>query len=315
MELERAITRFLGTEDTLLHASGYHANTGLLESLLSDRDYVFADGQIEPALADGVRLCRARVLSYRSNDMDHLEDRLKRSRQARFRAIVTPGVFPLDGVAANLGALCALAERYDAVVAVDDAHGIGVLGKTGRGTPEAAGVSDRIDVVTGTFGHALGGGAGGFCSGRKEIVGWLRQKSRPYLASTAPPPAAAAAALKAIGIAAGEPKLREQLRENARFFRTALTEAGFRVIEGEHPAVAVILGDAVTTQKMADHLFRGGVFAMGFCHPVVAEGTARLRALVSARHTQKTLKAAVTAMAQAARDIGLIMHGGVARSV
>lgn len=301
-ELEAALTKFLGTEDTLVFPSGYHAGTGLLESLVGDRDYVFCDEQTDPSLADGIRLSRAKVFSYRTNDMDHLEDRLKRSRAARFRVIATDGVFPLDGTTANLAAICALGEKYDALVVVDDRHGIGVLGAKGRGAAEKLGVAGKVDAITGTFGVALGGGAGGFVSGRKAIVGWLRQKSRPHLVSTSLAPASAAAALKAIEVVRDDDGLRESLATNVRIFRSGLTEAGLKVIASDHPAVAVVLGDAVTTQRMADLLFKKGVFAMGFCHPVVPEGAARIRAQVTAKHTQKALKAAVATFTEAFKE-------------
>jgi glycine C-acetyltransferase len=302
-ELERALAQFLGTGDALLYPSGYHANTGLFESLLSDRDYLFCDEMIRPSLADGARLCRARVYSYRNQDMEHLEDRLRRSRAARFRIIATDGVFPLSGLVANLRDIYQLAAKYNALVAVDDTQGIGVIGEHGRGTHDALGLGDRLDLVTGSFGAALGGGAGGFAAGRKEIVTWLRQKSRSYLSSTALPPSAVATALKALELLRTEPQLREALDLNVRLFRDALAEHGLWTAEGEHPAVAVLIRHAVAAQRLTDFLYRKGVFAIGFCHPVVPEGAARIRAQVTARHSQNALSKAADAFAEGATEL------------
>jgi glycine C-acetyltransferase len=305
VDLEQAIAKHLGAEDALVFSSGYHADTGLLESLLSDRDYVFADEQLRPSLADGVRLCRARVYSYRHQDLNHLEDRLKRSRTARFRVVATDGVFPLSGRTAQLSEIYSLAEKYGAIVAVDDSHGVGVLGENGRGTHHHLGVADKLELVTGTLGHALGG-FGGFVAGKRQIIAWLRQKSRPYLASAALPPSAAAAALKALELLRNEPKLLETLRANVRFFRSGLAKCGFSGVEGrEHPAVAVAIGDAVSAQRLADLLYRRRVFALGFCHPVVPEGAARIRAQITVRHTEDTLRTAIEAFSESAKELKL----------
>jgi glycine C-acetyltransferase len=302
-ELERTLAEFLGTGDALLYPSGYHANTGLFESLLSDRDYLFCDEMIRPSLADGVRLCRARVYSYRNQDMEHLEDRLRRSRAARFRIIATDGVFPLSGLVANLRDIYGLAAKYNALVAIDDTQGLGVLGEHGRGTHDSLGLTDRIDLVTGSFGAALGGGAGGFAAGRKEIIAWLRQKSRSYLSSTALPPASAAAALRALELLRSEPQLREQLDANVKVFRDSLAEHGLWTAEGEHPAVAVLIRNAVAAQKLADFLYRKGVFVIGFCHPVVPEGAARIRAQITVHHSAKALSRASDAFAEGATEL------------
>jgi glycine C-acetyltransferase len=302
-QLERALAQFLGTGDALVYPSGYHANTGLFESLLSDRDYLFCDEMIRPSLADGARLCRARVYSYRNQDMEHLEDRLRRSRAARFRIIATDGVFPLSGLVANLRDIYGLAAKYNALVAVDDSQGIGVIGDHGKGAHDQLGLTDRIDLVTGSFGAALGGGAGGFVAGRKEIVTWLRQKSRSYLSSTTLPPASAAAALKSLELLRTEPQLREQLDMNVKLFRDALAEHGLWTAEGEHPAVAVLIRHAVGAQRLTDFLYRKGVFAIGFCHPVVPEGAARIRAQVTVRHSQKALSKAADAFAEGATEL------------
>jgi glycine C-acetyltransferase len=306
-DLERAIVRFAATEDALLFPSGYHANTGLFESLLTDRDFVFADEQIRPSLADGIRLSRARAYSYRNLDMEHLEDRLKRSRSARFRVIVTDGVFSLSGLTAHLREMYTLAAKYEALVVVDDSHGIGVLGEHGRGTHRHHRISDKIDLLTGSFGNALGGGLGGFVTGRSEIIAWLRQKSRPYLASTALPPSSVATALKALDLLANQPKLLEAMRSNTRAFRGALAENGLlHAATGEHPAIAVPIGDAVLAQRLTDLLYRAGIFAIGFCHPIVPEGSARIRAQVTARHTEADIKKAVDAFLEGARELNLL---------
>ena len=302
-ELERALAQFLGTGDALVYPSGYHANTGLFESLLGDRDYLFCDELIRPSLADGVRLARARVYSYRNQDMEHLEDRLRRSRAARFRVIVTDGIFPLSGLVANLRDIYGLAAKYNALVVVDDSQGIGVVGDSGGGTHDLLGLVDRIDLVTGTFGAVLGGGAGGFVAGRKEVVGWLRQKSRSYLSSTALPPASVAAAHTALELVRAEPQLREQLAMNVKLFRDALAEHGLWTAEGDHPAVAVLIRHAVAAQRLTDFLYKKGVFAIGFCHPVVPEGAARIRAQVTVRHTQKALSKAADAFAEGATEL------------
>jgi glycine C-acetyltransferase len=301
-ELERALSRFLGTEDTVVFGSGHHAATGLFESLLSDRDYLFCDAQVGPSLADGIRLCRAKVLPYRTRDVADLEDRLRRSRSARFRVIVTDGVFPLEAATAPLADICALAQRYDALVVVEDGHGIGVLGSNGRGTPELLGVGDQVDVVSGSFGHALGS-AGGFVSGRKEITAWLRQKSRPYLSASALAPAAAAATLQALELIGIQPALRSGMRAKVHGFKAALVQQGLQVLGGAHPTLALVLGDAVTTQRTADLLFRKGVFVMGFCHPVVPEGAARLCMQVTGRHGAEALAEAADKLGACVREL------------
>ena len=303
--LEEALSSFLGTEASLVFPSGYHANAGVLESLVGERDYVFCDEQTHPSLADGVRLSRARIFAYRNNDMEHLEDRLRRSRAARFRVIVTDGVFPLDGAIADLRAIVALAGKYKATVIVYDAQGVGVLGEGGRGTPEHLGVAGQIDVTTGSFAHALGVGAGGYVSGRRDVVEWLRQKSRPYLASMALAPASAAAAKGALELLASYGDVRAALRESVVFFRNELGAHGLNVREGVHPIVAVQVGDAVLAQRLADLLWRRGLFVMGFCYPVVPEGQALLRAQVTVRHDERVLREAAASFAEAARTLRL----------
>ncbi len=305
VELEKAVAKFLGTEDALVFASAYHAATGVFESLLGEKDYLVCDGQLNAGLADGVKLCRARVFQYRNGDMGELEDRLRRSRSARFRVIITDGVFPLEGTIAPLASICELAEKYEAVVMVDDSQGLGVLGAKGRGCAELFEVGKRVELTVGSFAHALGAGEGGFVAGKKEIVAWLRQKSRPHLTSNALSPAAAAAALQALELAAAQ-ELRDQLNENARIFREGLRAEGFKLIDSLHPTVSVLLGDAVATQRMADLLFRKGIFAMGFCHPVVPEGSARIRAQVTRAHTPKDLTVAASTFGAAARELKVL---------
>lgn len=298
-DLERAITRFLGTEETLLFSSRYHANTGLFESLFDDRDWVFCDEHAHPSLADGLRLSKVRVVGFKSNDMDHLEDRLKRSRAARFRVIVTEGVFPLDGRCADLPAICSLAQRYDAQVFVDDSEGIGVMGALGRGTAQALGVAGDLDLVTGTLTHAVGAGSGGFASGRSALIAWLRQKSRPYLVSSAPPPASVAAALAALELIGEDLEPLEALRRNTALLRQGLADRGFEVLEADHPIVVLLVGQAVTAQRLTNLLYQQGIYTIGFCHPVVPEGKARVRSVVSARHEESELRTVLDAFESA----------------
>lgn len=301
VELEKELAKWLGTDDAVLFPSGYHANTGLFEAMLSDRDFVFCDEMVKPSLADGIRLCRGRTFAFRHRDVNHLEDQLKRSRAARFRVIATDGVFPLDGQCAPLNEIISLAAKYDALVAIDDSHGLGVLGEAGRGSLVHLGIASKAHVVTATFGNALGGGAGGFIACSKEIATWLKQKSRPYLASTALAPVSAAAALKAVQLVKSEPKLRDELAANVKTFRDALVAQGCTVEAGSHPAIAVMIGNAVKCQRTADLLHKSGVYAIGFCHPVVPEGAARIRVQVNVGHDKKQLLKAAEAFAAAAR--------------
>ncbi|MEZ4269956.1 MAG: glycine C-acetyltransferase [Myxococcota bacterium] len=305
-DLERVVSEFLEAEDTLLFASGYHANTGLFESLLGDQDSIFCDDLIHPSLADGIRLCGARVFPYRNNDMEHLEEHLKRSRGARFRAVVTDGVFALSGAAADLPGICDLAERYDALVVVHDAEGIGVLGAQGQGTAKLLGVQQRVHVITGTFGRSLGAGTGGFIAGRQDLIAWLRQKSRPYLMANAPPPSSTAAAQRALEILQRDTTLVVQLQSNVAKFREKLIHKGFKLHEGQHPIVAVMVGDAVVAQRMVDKLYHDDVFAVGFCHPVVPEGQARIRAQICSEHTEETLDKAVRSFVKAGQVLKVI---------
>jgi glycine C-acetyltransferase len=304
--LERAISAFLGTDDTILYGSCFDANGGLFEVLLDERDAVISDALNHASVIDGIRLCKAARLRYAHADMADLEAKLNEARSARLRLIATDGVFSMDGDLAKLDRIVELADRYDAVVMVDDSHGTGVLGPNGRGTPAHFGVADRVDIVTSTLGKALGGAAGGFTSGRAEIVELLRQRSRPYLFSNALPPVIAAAALQAVTLVAEGDALRAQLRENAAFFRSGLTALGFTLVPGDHPIIPVMLGEAALATRMADRLLAEGIYVVGFSYPVVPKGQARIRVQMSAAHTQPQLERAIAAFAKVGRELGVI---------
>jgi glycine C-acetyltransferase len=304
-ELEAALTRFHGTDDTILYGSCFDANGGLFETLLGAEDAVISDELNHASIIDGVRLCKAQRFRYRHNDMADLEAKLIESKPARFRLIATDGVFSMDGTISNLGAICDLAEKYQALVMVDECHAAGFLGKTGRGTPEHCGVEGRIDIITGTLGKALGGGSGGYTTGRKGIVELLRQRSRPYLFSNSLTPSIVAASLKAIEIATRSTELRDRLENSTQFFRKALTENGLTIRPGQHPIVPVMIGEAALAQKVADRLLELGLYVIGFFFPVVPQGTARIRTQVSAAHTQDDLQFAVDSFAKAKSEFGL----------
>jgi len=297
-ELEAALTKFLGTEDTILYPSCFDANGGLFETLLAEKDAVISDELNHASIIDGVRLCKAQRFRYKHNDMDDLEAQLRAAQDARFRLIATDGCFSMDGTIANLPAICDLAEKYGAMTMIDDAHATGFLGKTGRGTHEYRGVMGRIDIITGTLGKALGGASGGFTSGRKEIVDLLRQRSRPYLFSNTVAPPVVAASLKALELLSGSTELRDKLEENTKFFRAALTERGLTIKPGVHPIVPIMIGDAAKSQKFAARMLEKGVYIIGFFYPVVPHGTARVRTQVSAAHSRKDLEFAVNAFAE-----------------
>lgn len=302
-ELESVLAKLLGTEDALVYASGHHANTGLFEAMLGDRDYVFCDEMMRPSLADGIRLSRARAYGYRNNDMEHLEDRLKRSRAARFRIIATDGVFPVTGRVANLSAIYELAAKYHATVVVDDSQGLGVLGGAGEGTHASLALEGKIELVTGSFGNALGGGAGGFAAGRAPLINWLRQKSRSHLTSTALTPSAVAVALKAIELCRTQPQLRKTLNAKLQIFKDGMTKDAGLIPDVTHPAVSVLTRNAVATQRLADMLYRQKMFAIGYCHPVVAEGDARLGIRITAQHSDKDLEAAAKAIGDGMKEL------------
>jgi glycine C-acetyltransferase len=300
-QLEQRISAFLGTEDTILYSSCFDANGGLFETLLGAQDAVISDELNHASIIDGIRLCKARRLRYRNRNMADLEDQLKASADARRRLIATDGVFSMDGYVAPLDEICDLAERYQAMVMVDDSHAVGFVGARGRGTPELHGVTDKVDIVTGTLGKALGGASGGYTSGRKEIVDLLRQRSRPYLFSNSVAPAVAGASLKVLDLLESSDDLRARLRENTAWFRQQMTSLGFDILPGDHPIVPIMIGDAAQATRMADLLLDKGVYVIGFSYPVVPVGKARIRTQVSAAHSREDLQAAVTAFT-AARD-------------
>ena len=300
-DLEERISAFLGTQDTILYSSCFDANGGLFETLLGDQDAVISDELNHASIIDGIRLSKARRLRYRNRDMADLEGQLKASADARRRLIATDGVFSMDGYLAPLGEICDLADRYQAMVMVDDSHAVGFVGARGRGTPELHGVTGRVDIVTGTLGKALGGASGGYTSGRREIVDLLRQRSRPYLFSNSVAPAVVGASLKVLDLLETSDDLRARLRDNTSWFREAMTGQGFDVLPGDHPIVPVMIGDAARATQMADRLLGKGVYVIGFSYPVVPVGKARIRTQVSAAHSREDLQAAVTAFA-AVRD-------------
>jgi glycine C-acetyltransferase len=300
-ELEQRLSTFLGTEDTILYGSCFDANGGLFETLLDEQDAVISDELNHASIIDGIRLCKARRLRYRNRDMADLETQLQSAQQARRRLIATDGVFSMDGYVAPLRAICDLADRYGAMVMVDDSHAVGFVGPSGRGTPELHGVVDRVDIVTGTLGKALGGASGGYTSGRREIVALLRQRSRPFLFSNTVAPPIVAASLAALDLLTSSDDLRARLRANAALFRERMTALGFDILAGDHPIVPVMLGDAARAARLADRLLEKGVYVVAFSYPVVPHGKARIRTQVSAAHTAEDLLQAAAAFA-AARD-------------
>jgi glycine C-acetyltransferase len=302
-ELEGRLSEFFGTEDTILYGSCFDANGGLFEVLLDERDAVISDELNHASIIDGVRLCKAQRSRYRNRDMADLETRLKEASGARRRLIATDGVFSMDGYVAPLPEICDLAERYDAMVMVDDSHAVGFVGAGGRGTPEYHGVADRIDVLTGTLGKALGGASGGYTSGRREIIDLLRQRSRPYLFSNSLAPVIAAASLEVLDLIASSDDLRAQLRENTAYFRRRLTEEGFDILPGDHPIVPIMIGDAVRAGQLAEAVLRKGLYVIAFSFPVVPQGKARIRTQVSAAHTRADLDRALAAFVEAREEL------------
>jgi len=288
-ELERRLSEFLGTEDTLLYGSCFDANGGLFETLLGEADAIISDELNHASIIDGVRLCKAQRFRYRNSDMADLEAKLREAQGNRLRLIATDGVFSMDGYVANLPAICELADRYDASVMVDDSHAVGFMGPRGRGTPEHLGVSGRIDILTGTLGKALGGASGGYTSGRREIIEYLRQRSRPYLFSNTLAPPIVAGSLKALEILSKSTDLRDRLEANAAFFRAEMQGHDFNILPGEHPIIPIMLGEAALAARMADAMLDEGVYVVGFSYPVVPQGKARIRTQVSAAHTREDL--------------------------
>jgi glycine C-acetyltransferase len=305
-QLEQKVSQFLGTDDTILYSSCFDANAGLFETLLGPEDAVISDELNHASIIDGIRLCKAQRFRYKNNDMADLEARLKEARDARFRLIATDGSFSMDGIVANLKGICNLADRYDALVMVDDSHSTGFIGKTGRGTPEYHGVMDRVDIITSTFGKALGGASGGFTSGRREIIDILRQRSRPYLFSNTLAPGGAAAVFKALETLSSSTELRDRLERNTIYFRNGMTQAGFKINPGEHPIVPIMLGDAKVAVEMADRMLAEGVYVIAFSYPVVPKGKARIRVQVSAALTVADLDTAIAAFTKVGKKIGVI---------
>lgn len=303
--LERSLSTFLGTEDTILYSSCFDANGGLFETLLGAEDAIFSDALNHASIIDGIRLCKARRFRYANNDLDELEGHLRGAQDARFRLIATDGVFSMDGTIARLDALCDLAEKYRALVMVDDSHAVGFLGKTGRGTHEACGVMERVDILTGTLGKALGGASGGYTSGKREIIELLRQRSRPYLFSNTLAPSIVGGSLKALELLTASTELRDRLETNTGFFREGIQKLGFNVPAGTHPICPILLGDAALAGKFADALLVRGVYAIGFSYPVVPQGRARIRTQISAAHSQEELSFALEAFAAVKKDLGI----------
>jgi len=305
-ELEERLSAYLGMEDTILYSSCFDANGGLFEALLDAEDAVVSDALNHASIIDGIRLCKARRLRYANGDMDELEQALKDSQSARVRLIATDGVFSMDGSIAKLGEICDLADRYGALVMVDDSHATGFIGARGRGSHELRGVMDRVDIMTGTLGKALGGASGGYVAARREIVGWLRQRSRPYLFSNSIPPAVAAATLRVLELLESSPELRERVHANARYFREQLQNLGYDLLPGEHPIVPIMLGEAPLAVRLAERLQADGVYVVAFAFPVVPHGKARIRTQLSAAHSTRQLDQVVKAFAGAGRELGIL---------
>jgi glycine C-acetyltransferase len=303
--LEARLSEFLGTEDTILYSSCFDANGGLFETLLGEQDAIISDELNHASIIDGIRLCKARRFRYKNNDMADLEQQLRLAADCRFRLIATDGVFSMDGIIANLPDICTLADQHRALVMVDDSHAVGFMGPTGRGTHEHHDVVQRIDILTGTLGKALGGASGGYTSGRREIIQLLRQRSRPYLFSNSLAPPIAAATIRVLELLSESTELRDRLQTNTRFFRERIASLGFQIVPGEHPIVPIMLGDARLAASMADHMLKRGIYVIGFSFPVVPKGKARIRTQISAAHTQQDLETALQAFAACRQDLGI----------
>jgi glycine C-acetyltransferase len=304
-QLESSISQFLGMDDTILYSSCFDANGGLFETLLGPEDAIISDELNHASIIDGIRLCKAQRFRYRNNDMSDLEEKLKEASSARYRMIATDGVFSMDGYIANLPAVCELADKYKAMVMVDDSHAVGFMGKTGRGTHELHGVMDRIDVMTGTLGKALGGASGGYTSGKKEIIELLRQRSRPYLFSNTLAPCIAGASLKALQLLRESTQLRDKLESNTQFFRDQMTARGFNILPGHHPIAPIMLGDAKLAGQFAEKMLARGVYVIGFSYPVVPQGKARIRTQISAAHSREDIQFAIDAFTEVKQELGL----------
>ena len=305
-ELEQRLSEFLGMEDTILYSSCFDANGGLFETLLTSEDAIISDSLNHASIIDGIRLCKAQRFRYTNNDMADLELKLKEAKNCRYKMIVTDGVFSMDGIIANLPAICELATRYEAMVVVDDSHAVGFMGENGRGTHEYHNVIDKIDIITGTLGKALGGASGGYTSGKKAVINWLRQKSRPYLFSNTLAPAITAATIKTLDLIAKDANLRKKLKDNTTYFRKGLQNLGFNIIPREHPIIPIMLGEAKLAKIMADKLLLEGIYAIGFSYPVVPQGQARIRTQVSAAHEKEHLDKALLAFAKVGKDLEIL---------
>ena len=307
-QLEADLSAFLGTEDTILYTSCFDANTGLFETLLGPDDAIISDALNHASIIDGVRLCKAKRYRYANNNMTELEARLQQAEAdgARFKLIATDGVFSMDGVIANLSAICDLAEQYNAMVMVDDSHAVGFVGEQGRGTPEYCNVMDRVDIITGTLGKALGGASGGYTSGKKEVIDWLRQRSRPYLFSNSVAPAIVAASIKVLDMLKSGDELRNKVRENSAYFRQQMSAAGFTLAGEDHAIIPVMLGDAALAAQMSDKLLERGIYVIGFSFPVVPKGQARIRTQMSAAHSREHLDKAIAAFIEVGQELGVI---------
>ncbi|HEV3251081.1 MAG TPA: glycine C-acetyltransferase [Puia sp.] len=305
-ELEKKLSIFLGTEDTILYAAAFDANGGVFEPLFGEPDAIISDELNHASIIDGVRLCKARRFRYKHNNMEDLEEQLKASGDSRSRVVVTDGSFSMDGTIAQLDKICGLADKYDALVMVDECHSSGFLGKTGRGTHEYRGVMGRIDIITGTLGKALGGASGGFTSGKKEIIEMLRQRSRPYLFSNSLAPSIAGASIAVLDMLSETTELRDKLEYNTRYFRTRMEQAGFDIKPGDHPIVPIMLYEAALAQNFAASLLKEGIYVIGFFFPVVPKGQARIRVQLSAAHEQKHLDKAISAFTKTGKQLGVI---------
>lgn len=305
-ELEERLSHFLGTEDTILYGSCFDANGGLFETLLGPEDAIISDALNHASIIDGIRLCKANRFRYNNNDMNDLEQKLKEAQHCRYRLIATDGVFSMDGIIANLPAICDLAEKYNAMVMVDDSHAVGFMGKNGRGTHEYHNVMKRIDIITGTLGKALGGASGGYTSGKKEIIIWLRQRSRPYLFSNTLAPVIAATSIKVLDLLESSHELIQRLHDNSAHFRKGMEAFGFTLIPGEHPIIPVMLGDANLAKTMADELLKEGIYVIGFSYPVVPMNQARIRTQMSAGHEKQHIDKAIAAFGKVGKKLGVI---------
>jgi glycine C-acetyltransferase len=305
-QLENRLSEFLGMEDTILYTSCFDANGGLFEALFTEEDAIISDELNHASIIDGIRLCKAKRFRYQNNHMQDLERQLQSAQACRYKIIVTDGVFSMDGIFANLKGICDLADKYDALVMVDDSHAVGFVGKKGRGTHEHWQIMDRIDILTGTLGKALGGASGGYTSAKKEIIAWLRQRSRPYLFSNTLAPMIVATSLKVLDILETSDELRIKLKENSKYFRSQMTTLGFELVPGEHPIIPVVLRDAKIASFMADRLLQEGIYVIAFSYPVVPKGKARIRTQMSAIHNKEQLDQAITAFAKVGRELNII---------